>query len=79
MNQKSIDNIEILTKRLRLSLYNESDMPYIVEILNNINVSKNLASVPHPYTIKDAKNFYDHIYKNIEENSRAYIFTLHFK
>ncbi len=45
------------TKRLILRKPRLSDADDIVEILNNINVSKHLAKIPLPYTKKDALDF----------------------
>ena len=42
------------TERLILRDWDEKDVADLVEGLNNLNVSRWLAMVPHPYTIEDA-------------------------
>ena len=57
----------IESKRLTLRNWEDSDIQDLVEGLNNINVSKWLASVPFPYTEKDAENFIEYV-KQQDEN-----------
>jgi len=45
------------TKRLLLKPLTDSDAGKIAELANNRNVAKNLASMPHPYYIKDARDW----------------------
>ena len=47
-------------KRIILRSWEYEDERDLVEGLNNINVSKWLASVPYPYTENDAKYFIEH-------------------
>lgn len=47
----------IETERLILRAFKMSDAFDLVEGLNNINVSKWLAMVPYPYTMKDAEEY----------------------
>lgn len=47
----------IESKRLILREWEYSDIKDLVEGLNNINVSKWMASIPFPYTENDAKSF----------------------
>ena len=49
--------MEINGKRIILRSWRDEDVEDLVEGLNNINVSKWLATVPYPYTKKDARNF----------------------
>ncbi len=49
--------IDIETERLILRPWREEDVEQLVLGLNDLNVSKWLAFVPHPYTISDAKNW----------------------
>lgn len=59
------------TKRLILREWQDSDIDYLVEGLNNLNVSKWLAFVPFPYTKKDAQIYIDSI-----KNSNDYNFAI---
>jgi len=45
----------IITKRLVLKPLKDSDANQIAELANNINIAKNLGTMPHPYSIKDAR------------------------
>lgn len=47
----------IVSKRLILRSWNDEDIDDLTEGLNNINVSKWLATVPYPYTKRDAEGF----------------------
>ncbi len=49
--------MELETRRLLLRPLREDDAPAIARGLNNYNVVKNLAVVPFPYSIADAKFF----------------------
>ena len=59
--------MEIKSKRLILRNWEDGDVEDIVEGLNNIEVSKWMASVPYPYTENDARNFIERA-KNNDEN-----------
>lgn len=61
--------MRIESERLILRNWEDSDIEDIVEGLNNINVSKWMASVPFPYTIDDAKCFIEHT-KTLDEKSK---------
>ena len=56
----------IETDRLILRQWKMEGIEDMVEGLNNINVTKWLANVPFPYTIKDAREF-------IQKTITAYI------
>ena len=47
----------IESKRIILRNWEDNDVEDLVEGLNNLNVVKWMASVPFPYTEKDAKDF----------------------
>ncbi len=49
--------MEIDSKRIILRSWRDEDIGDLIEGLNNINVSKWLATVPYPYTKKDAEEF----------------------
>ena len=48
------NTLRLETARLILREWSPDDIPDIIEGLNDLNVSKWLASVPHPYTQQDA-------------------------
>ena len=41
---------EIKTKRLFLRKIHEGDIPFLIEGMNDLNISRFLAEVPSPYT-----------------------------
>jgi len=45
------------TKRLILRPPGEADLPEIVSVVSDFEVSKNLSRVPHPYTEQNARDF----------------------
>ncbi|MBG1233532.1 GNAT family N-acetyltransferase [Aestuariivirga litoralis] len=49
--------MELETRRLLLRPLRDDDALAMVQALNNINVSRNLAKVPFPYTLADAEGF----------------------
>lgn len=53
-------------KRIILRSWENRDVPDLVEGLNNINVSKWMASVPFPYTEDDARSFINYTKENDE-------------
>ena len=57
----------IESKRIILRNWEDNDVEDLVEGLNNINVAKWMASVPFPYTEKDARNFINRA-KSVDEN-----------
>jgi len=66
------------TERLLLRPQGADDIPAIVTLLNDFDVSKNLANVPHPYTEEKAREF---LQRGIENRARgeAYTFTVTLK
>jgi len=58
--------MKIESKRLILRNWEDGDVEDIVEGLNNIEVSKWMASVPYPYTENDARNFIERAKDNDE-------------
>lgn len=63
-------------KRIILRSWEYEDEKDLVEGLNNINVSKWLASVPYPYTENDAKSFIEHAKKSDERDYIALAIVL---
>jgi len=53
--------MKLVTKRLILRPLRISDAKDIVEGLNNLNITKWLSVVGHPYTLKDAKSWIKHV------------------
>lgn len=58
------------TKRLKLRDFEESDTKELVDIISNINITKFLAVVPHPYDKEDAKGFIDKCQKRADKDPR---------
>ena len=56
-------------KRIILRSWEDKDVADLVEGLNNINVSKWMASVPFPYTEDDAISFINHT-KTLDESKK---------
>ena len=65
----------LATERLLLRPQGEGDIPSLVSLLNDYEVAKNLARVPHPYTEDDAKGF---LARGAEDRAKgvAYPFAL---
>ena len=59
--------MKIESKRLILRNWEDGDVEDLVDGLNNIEVSKWMASVPYPYTENDAISFIERA-KNNDEN-----------
>jgi RimJ/RimL family protein N-acetyltransferase len=56
--------------------HTESDLPIMAELANNEKVSINLTDAfPHPYTIKDARNFF----KTIKKLDPKTVFAIEYK
>lgn len=56
-------------KRIILRSWKDEDVADLVDGLNNINVSKWLASIPYPYTRQDAIDFLEHT-KQLENSPK---------
>jgi RimJ/RimL family protein N-acetyltransferase len=69
------------TNRLALREWELNDIDDLVEGLNNLEVSKWLAFVPHPYTSADAQNWIQYCYKlsTIEQQRVAYHLAIELK
>lgn len=56
------DNAVVLrTARLALRHYNRADIDTLVTLLNNWDVARRLASLPHPYRQRDAEGFLERL------------------
>lgn len=62
--------MNLQTKRLKLREFDKDDIEGLVEVLDNINITKYLAVVPHPYDKEDAKGFIDKCKKRAEKEPR---------
>ena len=51
--------MELLTQRLLLRPFRDEDAHAVTQGLNNINVSRNLARVKFPYTLEDARLWFN--------------------
>jgi RimJ/RimL family protein N-acetyltransferase len=49
--------MELKTERLKLRELNDQDLPELVKLADNLNVSKYLTQVPHPYSKNDGEWF----------------------
>lgn len=56
--------LKLETNRLVLRSWQVTDIEDLAEALNNIDVTKWLAYIPYPYTIKDAENYIAHCSSN---------------
>ncbi len=63
-------------KRIVLRSWKDEDVSDLVEGLNNINVSKWMASVPFPYTEDDAKAFINYTKENDESKKMSLAIVL---
>lgn len=63
--------MRIMTRRLILRDLIPGDAAALVEQANNLNVSRYLSQVPHPYTLKDARWFIQHCQRNAKKDPRT--------
>lgn len=63
------------TKRIYLRKLMLADSERIAELSNNENITKNTLSLPYPYTIADAKAWFES-HKDNELNKKAYDFGI---
>jgi len=72
--------MQLQTKNLIIRDLEDKDETSILRILNNLNVSKNLQIIPHPYTEKDAKSwiFYSKE-KSKDKKRKSYSFVIELK
>jgi len=62
--------MKLTTERLTLREFEERDINDIVGNLNNLNVSRHLLTVPHPYTRKDARWWINNCQEKRKERPR---------
>lgn len=63
------------SKRLILRSWKLEDVDAIVEGLNNLNVSKWMATVPYPYTKEDAEDFINYAHQ-VEKDGKGFMFAI---
>jgi RimJ/RimL family protein N-acetyltransferase len=72
--------MKLTTKRLILRDYRRSDLDALVENINDLEISKNLLVVPHPYTVKDGEWWISHCEEEAKKNPRSkYSFAIALK
>jgi RimJ/RimL family protein N-acetyltransferase len=71
----SADGTAIETTRLNLRPLWMCDLPLLASVINNPRISRNLARVPWPYKLDDARNFYDYT-RNLPFGSAVFAITL---
>ena len=73
--------MKIETKRLVLREWEKEDIKDLIEGLNNYEVSKWLAAVPHPYTKKDAEKWIKYCTENAKKGKErnSYDFAIELK
>ncbi len=69
--------MKIETKRLILRKPRMSDVRDVHEIVNDINIAKNLTTMPHPYSINECKKYYKRKIK--EWGKKDYLFAIELK
>jgi RimJ/RimL family protein N-acetyltransferase len=60
------------TERLTLRSLEKSDLPRIVELIGDWQVARWLTSVPHPYNLSHAEEFYERIAAAVETGKPEY-------
>ena len=72
--------IKLITERLILRQIEREDASRLVEQINNLNISKWLLVVPHPYLLKDAKWYINHVAEEVRKKPRkSYSFAVELK
>lgn len=62
--------MEIETERLRLREYRDEDAELMANLANDLEVSRYLALVAHPYALKDAKGFITYCQEEAKKEER---------
>ncbi|WP_079504987.1 GNAT family N-acetyltransferase [Mesobacillus jeotgali] len=68
-------NRTIITERLILRLFQESDAPAVTRLCNNYNLYKSTLNLPYPYSLKDALGWISRHEENFE-GDRFYEFAV---
>ncbi len=72
--------MKLVTKRLIIREFKDSDVDNLIENINNIRVLRYLLIVPHPYLKKEAKWWINHCKKQSKEKLRkSYNFAIELK
>ncbi|MFB6225913.1 MAG: GNAT family N-acetyltransferase [Candidatus Paceibacteria bacterium] len=62
--------MKLETDRLKLREFKQADAEVLAKLLDNKEVSKNIAMIPHPYDLEDAKEFIKDCEKKARQNPR---------
>ena len=68
-------NEELETERLLLRPVRAEDLPRIAALMADRDVAKNLSTAPHPYTLKDAEDFFAR-HSGSRARGEAHVFAL---
>ncbi|MCS7037143.1 MAG: GNAT family protein [Saprospiraceae bacterium] len=60
-----------INAELRLRQLTQDDFPALVEYLNDEDIFRNTRSIPHPYTLKDAQDFWEKLRQRSQEAGGA--------
>lgn len=72
--------MQLETKRLKLREFKRNDAEKLAKLLNNIDITKYLAVVPHPYTIDDAQDYIESCLKYKQKDEQpGYKFAIEHK
>lgn len=64
--------MDISTKRLAIKPLEKSDLETLVSEVNNLNIAKYVVHIPHPYSLEDAKSYYERSLGNEYRNNIYY-------
>lgn len=65
---KAVALATIPAARVTLRAWARQDLSILVKLGNNYNVAKNLSTFPHPYSMKDAEEWFDHMQTQRAQN-----------
>ncbi len=60
-----------INAELRLRQLRQDDFPALVECLNDEDIARNTRSIPQPYTLQDAQDFWEKLQKRSQEAGGA--------
>ena len=67
---------ELKTSRLTLRMMKEEDIPYIAKYGNDEEIARNTLVIPYPYTLEDAKKFYEKTQENYDDENKGGVYVL---
>ena len=72
--------MKLETERLILRYWKQGDQKQLIEVINNLNISKWILVIPHPYTKKDANWWINHcLEKQKKKEKDGYSFAIELK